>query len=136
VPRGAVFEEALRCGCESLNSPGLSLVGDPRHKRNYGPGTSRPTVPTSLAAVLESVQSAPIGSPAPKHPPVDDPPVDPTAVQRRFAHARARRRARIEHKRELKRARVRFIVLLGILLFVTLFLALSIWAKISSAFGL
>jgi hypothetical protein len=36
----------------------------------------------------------------------------------------------------LKRARVRFIVLLGILVFVTLFLALSIWAKISSAFGL
>jgi hypothetical protein len=93
---------------------------------------SRPGLRSSSGVV----QSAPIGSPAPKRPPVDDAPIDPTAVQRRFAHARARRRARIEHKQELKRARVRFIVLLGILIFVTLFLALSIWAKISSAFGL
>lgn len=81
-------------------------------------------------------QSALIGSPAPKRPPVEEPPIDPTAVQRRFALARARRRARIEYRQELKRARVRFLVLLGVLLFVTVFLALSIWEKIQAAFGL
>ena len=72
----------------------------------------------------ERQQSALIGSPA------------PTAVERRFAAARARRRSRIEHKRELRRARIRFLVLLGVLLFVTIFLALSIWEKIRAAFGL
>jgi hypothetical protein len=81
-------------------------------------------------------QSALIGSPAPKRPTIEDPPIDPTAVERRFAAARARRRSRIEHKRELKRARIRFLVLLGVLLFVTIFLALSIWEKIQAAFGL
>jgi hypothetical protein len=81
-------------------------------------------------------QSALIGSPAPKRPLAEDPPLDPMAVPRAFAQARARRRARIEHRRELKRARVRFLVLLGILVFVTLFLSLSIWEKIQAAFGL
>jgi hypothetical protein len=84
----------------------------------------------------ERQQSALIGSPAPKRPALEDPPIDPTAVERRFAAARARRRSRIEHKRELRRARIRFLVLLGVLLFVTIFLALSIWEKIRAAFGL
>jgi hypothetical protein len=50
--------------------------------------------------------------------------------------ARAKRRARIEYSREKKRARVRFWVLLGVLVFLTLFIALSIWEKITAAFGL
>jgi hypothetical protein len=82
------------------------------------------------------LESAAIGSPAPKRPLEEEPPIDPTAVHRRWVHARARRRHRIEHKRELKRARIRFLVLFGILVFVTLFLALSIWQKIEVAFGL
>jgi hypothetical protein len=84
----------------------------------------------------EPQQSAFIGSPAPKRPSVEDPPIDPSAIPRAFAHARARRRARIEHGRELRRARVRFLVLLGVLLFVTIFLALSIWEKVQTAFGI
>jgi hypothetical protein len=85
---------------------------------------------------LGPLESAAIGSPAPKRPLEEEPPIDPTAVERRWVHARARRRARIEHKRELKRARIRFFVLFGLLVFVTLFLALSIWQKIEAAFGL
>jgi hypothetical protein len=57
-------------------------------------------------------------------------------VPRAFKVARAKRRARIEHSREKKRARVRFWVLLGVLVFLTLFIALSIWEKITAAFGL
>jgi Tfp pilus assembly protein PilN len=57
-------------------------------------------------------------------------------VQRAFALARAKRRARIEYSREKKRARVRFWVLLGVLVFLTLCIALSIWEKITAAFGL
>ncbi|HYY33909.1 MAG TPA: hypothetical protein VE693_10080 [Gaiellaceae bacterium] len=101
---------------------------DPGHTRNYGRRAS-PRLPGSL-------KSPPIGSPAPKRPLAEDPPIDPGAVERRFARARARRRARIEHKRELRRARLRFLVLFGILVFVTLFLALSIWQKIQDAFGI
>jgi hypothetical protein len=83
-----------------------------------------------------SLESPPIGSPAPTRPAAEDPPIDPASVERRFARARARRRARIEHERELRRARLRFLVLFGVLLFVTLFLALSIWQKIQDAFGI
>jgi hypothetical protein len=91
---------------------------------------------TACGRPLERQQSAPIGSPAPRRPPVEDAPIDPTAVQRAFAQARARSRARIEHARELKRARIRFLVLLGVLLFLTVFLLFSIWEKIQTAFGL
>ena len=84
----------------------------------------------------ERQESSLIGSPAPKRPTAEEPPIDPTAVPRAFAHARARRRARVEHRREQRRARVRFLVLLGILLFLTIFLALSIWEKIQTAFGI
>ena len=57
-------------------------------------------------------------------------------MSRAFKIARARRRARIEYSREKKRARVRFWVLLGVLVFLTLVIALSIWEKITDAFGL
>jgi hypothetical protein len=81
-------------------------------------------------------ESGLIGSPAPKRPRAEEPPIDPTAVPRAFAQARARRRARVEHRQEQRRARVRFFVLLGFLLFLTIFLALSIWEKIQTAFGI
>ena len=58
------------------------------------------------------------------------------AVPRAIKVARAKRRARIEYVREKKRARVRFWVLLGVLVFLTLVIALSIWEKITAAFGL
>lgn len=66
----------------------------------------------------------------------NDPPVDPSAVERRLRRERAKRRARIEHRREQRIAGVRFLVLIGVLVFLTLFLSLSIWEKIRALFGL
>jgi hypothetical protein len=66
----------------------------------------------------------------------DDPPLDPSAVERRLRRERAKRRARIEHRREQRIAGVRFLVLIGALVFLTLFLSLSIWEKIRALFGL
>jgi hypothetical protein len=94
------------------------------------------TSPPPCGDPPERQQSGLIGSPAPKRPRAEAPPIDPTAVPRAFAHARARRRARVEHRQEQRRARVRFLVLLGFLLFLTIFLSLSIWEKIQTAFGI
>jgi hypothetical protein len=67
---------------------------------------------------------------------LDEVPVDPTAIERRYRLERARRRARERHKQESSLARVRFYAVLVVLVAGALSLLVLTWDQVQRLFGL
>lgn len=88
-----------------------------------------------MARPSTSLSAQPPAEAAPEEP-LDEVPLDPTAVERRYRLERARRRARERHKLESSLARVRFYAMLVVLVAGAIGLLLLIWDQVQRLFGL
>jgi hypothetical protein len=68
--------------------------------------------------------------------PIDEVPIDPDAVERRYRLERARRRARERRKQETKLARFRFYAVMLMLVVGSVALLILAWQQIERLFGL
>jgi hypothetical protein len=79
-------------------------------------------------------EASPASSPLDE--PIDEIPIDPSAIERRYRLERARRRAREQRRQETTLARFRFYAVVLLLVLGSVALLVLVWQQIQRLFGL
>ena len=66
----------------------------------------------------------------------DDPPLDPSAIERRYRYHRAQRHARVRRRQESRLAQYRFYIVMLMLMAIAVAFVVGSWHEIQRLFGL
>jgi hypothetical protein len=98
------------------------------------------TTPPEVSPLPFAPYNSPVAQPVPSEPATpgfeDDPPLDPSAIERRYRYHRAQRQARVLRRQESRLAQYRFYIVMLVLMAIAVAFVIGSWHEIQRLFGL